>query len=279
VKSSLINLAVCQLAVTPDKALNISKAEAMIQKAAKANCRVAILPEMFNCPYEAELFTQYAENYPGGDTFTMLSQTAAKQNIVVVGGSVPEKDDCGNIYNTSFIFNEKGSLLGRHRKVHLFDVDIKDGTVFKESSILSPGQDITLVQAAGLTMGVGICYDIRFPELSRLMTLAGAQILIFPAAFGMTTGPAHWELLMKSRAIDNQVFVVGAAPAKLSGAPYQAYGHSIVVDPWGKIVSMAEFEETMLVVEIDLAIINKVRAELPLLQHRRTDLYNVCQNV
>ena len=125
-------------------------------------------------------------------------------------------------------------------------------------------------------MGIGICYDIRFPELSRLMTLAGAQLLIFPAAFGMTTGPAHWELLMKSRAIDNQVFVVGAAPAKLSGASYQAYGHSIVVDPWGNIVSMADSEETMLVVEIDLAVINKVRAELPLLQHRRTDLYNVC---
>jgi omega-amidase len=278
VKSSSINLAVCQLAVTPDKALNISKAEVMIQEAAKANCQVAILPEMFNCPYEAELFTQYAEHYPEGATFKMLSQAAAKEKIVVVGGSVPEIDECGNIYNTSFIFNEKGSLLGRHRKVHLFDVDIKGGTVFKESSILSPGQETTVVKAAGLTMGIGICYDIRFPELSRLMTLAGAQLLIFPAAFGMTTGPAHWELLMKSRAIDNQVFVVGAAPAKLSGAPYQAYGHSIVVDPWGNIVSMADSEETMLVVEIDLTIINKVRAELPLLQHRRTDLYNVCHN-
>lgn len=278
-KSSTITLAICQLAVTDDKALNISKAEAMIQKAAKAKCQVAILPEMFNCPYEVGLFTQYAESYPEGDTFKMLAQTAARAKIVVVGGSVPEKDEHGNIYNTSFIFNEEGRLLGRHRKVHLFDVDIKGGTVFKESSILSPGQEMTIVKAAGLTMGVGICYDIRFPELSRLMTIAGAQILIFPAAFGMTTGPAHWELLMRSRAIDNQVFIVGAAPAKLSGAPYQAYGHSIVVDPWGKILSMAEAEETMLVVELDLAIINKVRAELPLLKHRRTDLYDVCHNV
>jgi omega-amidase len=278
VKSSSITLAICQLAVTSDKALNIRKAEGMIQEAAKSNCQVAILPEMFNCPYEVELFTRYAESYPEGDTFKMLSQTAAREKIVVVGGSVPEKDQCGNIYNTSFIFNEQGYLLGRHRKVHLFDVDIKGGTVFKESSILSPGQEMTLVKAAGLNLGVGICYDIRFPELSRLMTLAGAHILIFPAAFGMTTGPAHWELLMRSRAIDNQVFIVGAAPAKLSGAPYQAYGHSIVVDPWGKILSMAEAEETMLVVEIDLAIINKVRTELPLLQHRRTDLYDVCHN-
>jgi omega-amidase len=276
--SNSITLAICQVAVTSDKGLNIRKAETMIREAAKANCQIAILPEMFNCPYEVELFTQYAELYPEGDTFKMLSQTAAKEGIVVVGGSVPEKNEYGNIYNSSFIFNEQGSLLGRHRKLHLFDVDIKDGTVFKESSILSPGQEMTVVKAAGLTLGIGICYDIRFPELSRLMTLAGAQLLIFPAAFGMTTGPMHWELLMRSRAIDNQVFVVGAAPAKLSGAPYQAYGHSIVVDPWGKVLSMAASEETMLVVEIDLAVINQVRAELPLLRHRRTDLYNVCYN-
>jgi omega-amidase len=276
--SNSITLAICQVAVTSDKALNIRKAETMIREAAKVNCQIAILPEMFNCPYEVELFTQYAELYPEGDTFKMLSQTAAKEGIVVVGGSVPEKNEDGNIYNSSFIFNEQGSLLGRHRKLHLFDVDIKDGTVFKESSILSPGQEMTVVKAAGLTLGIGICYDIRFPELSRLMTLAGAQLLIFPAAFGMTTGPMHWELLMRSRAIDNQVFVVGAAPAKLSGAPYQAYGHSIVVDPWGKVLSMAASEETMLVVEIDLAVINQVRAELPLLRHRRTDLYNVCYN-
>lgn len=270
-----ITLAVCQLAVTPDKDLNIRKAEKMIQEAAKANCQIVILPEMFNCPYEVELFSQYAERYPEGDTYKMLAQEAKKGQIVIVGGSVPEKDEYGNIFNTSFIFDEKGCLLGRHRKVHLFDVDIKEGTAFTESSILSPGQDMTIIKTANLVMGIGICYDIRFPELSRLMTLAGAQLLIFPAVFGMTTGPMHWELLMRSRAVDNQVFVVGAAPAKLNGAPYQAYGHSAVVDPWGKIISMAGSEETMLIVEMDLDLINEVRAELPLLKHRRTDLYDV----
>lgn len=275
-KPSSIILGICQLAVTADKALNISKAEAMITSAAKANCQVAILPEMFNCPYQAELFKQYAEIYPEGDTFKMLAQVAAKQNIVVVGGSVPERDEKGNIYNTSFIFNEKGSLVGRHRKIHLFDIDIAGGTAFKESSILSPGQDITLVKAAGLTLGVGICYDIRFPELSRLMTLAGADLLIFPAVFGMTTGPVHWELLMRSRAVDNQVFVVGAAPANFSGAAYQTYGHSMVVDPWGKVLSVADAEENMITVEINLEVINKVREELPLLKHRRVDIYEVC---
>lgn len=276
-KSNRLKIAIGQLAVTPDKALNISKGQAMIQEAAQANCQVVVLPEMFNCPYQAELFSQYAEPYPNGETITMLAKTAAKENISVVGGSIPEKDNNGKVYNTSFIFDEKGALLGRHRKMHLFDVDIKDGTQFKESSILSPGREMTVIKAAGITLGIAICYDIRFPELSRLMTLAGADILIFPAAFGMTTGPDHWELLMRSRAIDNQVFIVGAAPAKLQGAPYQAYGHSIVVDPWGRTIAMAGFEETLLIVELNLDMINTVRDELPLLRHRRTDLYEICE--
>lgn len=272
-ETNIIKLGICQMAVTADKALNISKAKAMIQGAAAANCQMAILPEMFNCPYQTELFSQYAEQYPEGDTLRMLAKTAAEEKIVVVGGSVPERDEHDNVYNTSFIFDENGSLVGRHRKIHLFDVDITGGTVFTESSILSAGQDMTVVKLPGLTFGVGICYDIRFPELSRLMTLGGAELLIFPAAFGWTTGPAHWELLMRSRAIDNQVFVVGAAPARTPGAQYQAYGHSMIVDPWGSILAMADSEETMMIVEIHMNKVTTVRQELPLLKHRRSDVY------
>ena len=272
-KTNVIKLGICQMAVTSDKALNISKAKTMIQTAAAANCQVAILPEMFNCPYQTELFSQFAESYPEGDTLNMLRQTAAEEKIVVVGGSVPERDENNNVYNTSFIFDKTGGLLGRHRKMHLFDVDIKGGTVFKESSILTAGQDMTVVKTLGLTLGVAICYDVRFPELSRLMTLAGAELLIFPAAFGWTTGPAHWELLMRSRAIDNQVFVVGAAPARTPGAKYQAYGHSMIVDPWGNILAMADPEETMMTVEIDLNKMITVRQQLPLLKHRRPEVY------
>jgi len=272
-KTHVVKLGICQMAVTSDKALNISKAKAMIEAAAAANCQVAILPEMFNCPYQTELFSQFAERYPEGDTLSMLRQTAAEAKIVVVGGSVPERDEYNNVYNTSFIFDKNGSLLGRHRKIHLFDVDIKEGTVFKESSMLSAGEDVTVIKTAGLTLGIAICYDIRFPELSRLMTLAGAELLIFPAAFGWTTGPAHWELLMRSRAVDNQVFVVGAAPARNLGAQYQAYGHSMVVDPWGDILAMADSEETMMTVEINSNKIDTVREQLPLLKHRRPDVY------
>lgn len=272
-KNNVVKLGICQMAVTSDKGLNISTAKGMIQAAAIANCQVAILPEMFNCPYQTELFSQYAESYPEGDTLTMLRQTAAEEKIVVVGGSVPERDEYNKVYNTSFIFDKDGSLLGRHRKIHLFDVAIKGGTVFQESSVLSAGQEMTVVSMADLTVGIGICYDIRFPELSRIMALAGAELLIFPAAFGWTTGPAHWELLMRSRAIDNQVFVVGAAPASTPGAPYQAYGHSMIVDPWGQIIGVAGSEERMMTVEIDIQKMYTMRQQLPLLKHRRSDVY------
>ena len=208
-KTLIVKLAIGQIAVTSDKTLNIRKAKEMIEAAAAANCQVAILPEMFNCPYQTELFPQFAEMYPEGDTLSMLSQTAAEAKIVVVGGSIPERDEYNNVYNTSFIFDKNGSLLGRHRKIHLFDVDIKEGTVFKESSTLSAGQEMTVVGTPDLTFGVANCYDIRFPELSRLMTLAGAELLIFPAAFGWNTRPAYLDLRMKARAVDNTVFVVG----------------------------------------------------------------------
>jgi len=272
-KANIVTLGICQMAVTPDKAVNNRKAQAMIERAAAAKCQVAILPEMFNCPYETKLFSQYAECYPEGETFAMLSEVATREKIVVVGGSVPERDEHNHIYNTSFIFDERGDLLGRHRKVHLFDVDIPGRTVCTESSVLSAGQEMTVIKAAGLTLGIGICYDIRFPELSRLMALAGAEVLIFPAVFGLTTGSAHWELLMRSRAVDNQVFVIGAAPGNIANG--QVYGHSMVVNPWGDIMAMAGAEETLLTVEINIDTMFTVREQLPLLKQRRLDVYAV----
>ena len=261
------------MAVTPNKALNHCKAQEMIQKAAAENCQLAILPEMFTCPYDTSLFSKYAEVYPQGESIAALAAAAQKNKIAVVGGSIPERDEHNHLYNTSFTFDEQGRLIGRHRKVHLFDVNIPGGTVCRESSVLSPGQEMTVIKVAGMTLGIGICYDMRFPELSRLMSLAGAEILIFPAVFGLTTGPAHWELTLRARAVDNQVFVVGAAPANLSGG--QVYGHSMIVDPWGKIIAMAGSDERMLVVEVNLGMMDKVRRELPLLKQRREDIYNL----
>lgn len=270
---AVFTVGICQLGVVEDKQANIHKAQNMIAEAVKLGSQLVVLPEMFNCPYKSELFSPYAETYPKGPTMDMLADCAAKHQIILVGGSIPERDEAGNIYNTSFIYNEQGKVIGRHRKVHLFDVDIKSGTAFQESRTLTAGNSMTVVDTFIGKIGVAICYDVRFPELARAMVLQGAQILVYPGAFGPVTGPAHWELLMRARAVDNQVYIVGAAPALNAAAEYKAYGHSIVVDPWARVLTIANKEETVITAKIDFRTNDRVREELPLLRHRRIEIY------
>ncbi|MGI6491185.1 MAG: carbon-nitrogen hydrolase family protein [Peptococcaceae bacterium] len=267
-----VRFGICQMPVAEDKEANIIKARSMIEEAARNDSRLVILPEMFNCPYRNSAFPEYAETYPGGKTLAMLADAAREEQIFLVGGSIPELSG-GTIYNTSFIFGPRGELLGRHRKMHLFDVDLEGGLSFQESATLGAGSQATVIKTELGTLGVCICYDIRFPELSRLMVLRGAEIIIVPAAFNMTTGPAHWELLLRARAVDNQVYVVGAAQATDETAGYTCYGHSAVINPWGQVVAEAGGQETILYGAIDFNLLEKTRRELPLLKHRRPGLY------
>jgi predicted amidohydrolase len=266
-------LAVCQNKVVEKKAENIRRAEDMIREAAGLGARVVVLPEMFNCPYETRLFPGYAEPYPDGETVRMLSRVAADAGIVLVGGSIPEKD--GDIvYNTCFTFGPRGELLGRHRKVHLFDVDLPNLRV-RESSTLGPGNDVVVTDAGFVKLGVMICFDVRFPELARLLALGGVDVLVVPAAFNTITGPAHWDLNMRARAVDNQVYVAAASPARDEHATYVVYGHSMVVDPWGEIVARAGTGEEIIMARIDPERIKEVRGRLPLLALMRTDIYEL----
>lgn len=266
--------AVCQMKVVSGKKNNLEAARSMIDRAAGQGAELVVLPEMFNCPYVAGLFPEYAENYPDGETYSMLSGAARANNIYLVGGSVPERDG-EKVYNSSFVFGPGGELLGRHRKVHLFDVDLPGGVRVKESSTLGAGSEATVIKTGLGTLGVAICYDVRFPELIRLMVARGAEIIIIPAAFNMTTGPAHWEMVHRCRAVDNQVYLIAASPARDTGASYVAYGHSMIVDPWGNIVSLAGEGEEVITGMVEPDKIAKVRGELPLLRHRRTDLYRL----
>lgn len=270
---AVVTVGICQLGVVTDKEANIRNARSMIAEAVMRDSRLVVLPEMFNCPYQSELFPQYAETYPAGPTIEMLAECAQRHKVILIGGSIPERDEAGNIYNTSFIFNEQGKLIGRHRKVHLFDVAIKGGTVFQESKTLTAGSEMTVVDTSLGKIGVAICYDVRFPELARTMVLEGAKILVYPGAFGSVTGPAHWELLMRARAIDNQVYVIGASPALNAAAEYKAYGHSIIVDPWARVLKIADEEETVITSQIDFRTLDRVREELPLLRHRKPEVY------
>lgn len=261
--------------VVDNKQMNIRKAREMIREASRAGCSLVVLPEMFNCPYQSNAFPRYAEPVPGGETTSALAQVARETQVYLVGGSIPELEEDGTIFNTCPVFSPAGKLLARHRKVHLFDVELKNGLSFKESDTLGAGCQITVVPTPMATLGIAICYDIRFPELARLMTYEGAQVIVMPAAFNPVTGPAHWEMLLRVRAVDNQVFVIGASPALNPAASYHAWGHSMIVDPWGIILVEADEKETILYAEIDPARVEQVRQELPLLRHRRTDLYEL----
>ena len=283
-----INVALCQMNVMDDKEKNIEKAILMIKQSKKQGADLAVLPEMFNCPYENEKFIEYAEELEESVTLKEIAKVAKEENIHVLAGSIPElelneknNDDKDNInekqsiYNTSVFFDNHGKILGKHRKMHLFDIDVKGKIYFKESDTLSAGNEFTVIKTDLAKIGIGICYDIRFVELSRIMALEGAEILIFPGAFNLTTGPAHWQMLFKSRALDNQVYAIGVAPALDKDANYNSYGHSIAVNPWGEVIEELSFDEELKIVEIDLDEISRIREEIPVLKNRRTDLYEI----
>ncbi|CAD5191449.1 unnamed protein product [Musa acuminata subsp. malaccensis] len=275
---SKFKIALCQLSVTPDKERNIAHARKAIEEAARKGAQLVLLPEIWNSPYSNDSFPIYAEDIEaGGDaapSFSMLSEAARSLQITIVGGSIPERSgDC--LYNTCCVFGTDGILKGKHRKIHLFDIDIPGKITFKESKTLTAGEHPTIVDTDVGRIGIGICYDIRFQELAILYAARGAHLLCYPGAFNMTTGPLHWELLQRARAADNQLFVATCSPARDSGAGYIAWGHSTLVGPFGEVIATTEHEEAIIVEEIDYSLIELRRSNLPLANQRHGDLYQL----
>ncbi|KAI8466365.1 MAG: carbon-nitrogen hydrolase [Monoraphidium minutum] len=267
--------------VTPDKEANIYSARAAVAAAAAAGATLVVLPEMWNCPYSNDSFLTYAEDFESGGataaaapSFAALADAARAGRVTLVGGSVPERSG-GRLYNTCCVFGPDGQLLAKHRKVHLFDIDIPGKMTFKESLTLSPGDGPTVVDTPAGRLGVGICYDIRFPELAMVYAQRGAQLIVYPGAFNMVTGPVHWELLAKARAVDNQLFVATCSPARDPGASYQAWGHSTVVGPFAEILATCEHEPATIYADLDYAQVAERRTNMPLAQQRRPDLYQL----
>lgn len=271
-----IRIALCQMNVVDDKKANLKKAGSLIADSADRNADFIVLPEMFNCPYSNDKFVEYGENEHDSCTLNTISQLAESYNVYILAGSIPEREG-DKLYNTSYLFDKTGSIIAKHRKMHLFDIDVKGRITFKESDVLTAGDDFTIADTDFGRIGIGICYDVRFVELARIMAEKGAEILFYPGAFNQTTGPAHWELLFRSRALDNQVFCIGVAPALNIDASYHSYGHSIVANPWGEVIAQAGEKEELIVCEIDLSEIKKVREELPVLKNKRKDLYEVIE--
>ena len=273
-----IKIAAIQMPTVADKMENVRTVKAYLEKIRDENPDFVILPEMFCCPYQTQNFPIYAEK-EGGPVWQQLSAYAKQYGVYLIGGSMPEKDAEGNVYNTCYVFDREGKQIGKHRKVHLFDIDVKGGQTFKESDTLTAGDSDTVFDTEFGKMGVMLCFDIRFPELSRMMVNDGARIVFVPAAFNMTTGPAHWELSFRTRALDNQIYMVGCAPARDVSAGYISWGHSIVTDPWGRVTGMLDENEGILLAELDMDYEEQVREELPLLKSRRKDIYQLAKNL
>lgn len=270
-----MRLALLQLKGSSDKAANVANALSKIESAVKEHKpRLITLPECFNCPYGTKYFREYAESIPDGYTSQQLSKAAADHQVYIVGGTIPELGENDRIFNTCTVWGPNGDLLAKHRKMHLFDIDVKGGMRFKESETLSAGNDFTTIVVDGHKIGIGICYDIRFEEMARLYRNEGCEMIIYPAAFNLTTGPLHWELLQRARANDNQLYVVTTSPARDPSADYIAYGHSMIVDPWAKVLKSAGEGEETITADIDFSLVDQVRQQIPIFSQRRLDLYS-----
>ena len=269
-----VKIAQIQAHVYEEKEKNMEELERNLERIKDENIDLVTLGEMFNCPYQTPCFPVYGE-MERGETWQKLSALAKKYQIYLSAGSVPEKDKEGHVYNTAYVFDRQGNQIAKHRKVHLFDIAVKGGQCYQESATLSAGDQITVFDTEFGKMGICICFDCRFPEIVRLMTLRGARMILVPAAFNMTTGPAHWELMFRGRAVDNQCYMIGTSDARDEQAGYISWGHSLVVSPWGDVVTQMDEKPGIQITEIDLDRVDAIREQLPLLSVRRTDLYEL----
>ena len=227
-----MKIAQLQTHVYPEKQRSLAQVEAYMDKVMPEKPDLVTLGEMFQCPYITQNFPLYAEE-EGGDTWQRLSQLAAKHQVYLSAGTVPELDG-GKVYNTAYVFDRQGRQITKHRKVHLFDIDVEGGQSFKESDTLSAGNQVTVFDTEFGKIGICVCFDFRFPELGRLMALKGAKLILVPAAFNMTTGPAHWQIMFRSQALNNQCFVAGTSPARDEASSYVAWGSLSAGIPMGR---------------------------------------------
>ncbi len=261
--------AAIQMLASDDKEANLREAEAGVREAASRGAQVIALPEVFNWRGDKADEKKNAEPLSGRTADVMASLARELRIYLLAGSFLEDIPEVKKSYNTSLFFSPDGNPIARYRKIHLFDVAIERGVSTLESETRQPGAEVIVAETEFCRMGLTICYDLRFPELYRSLVGKGAQVIFVPAAFTALTGEAHWEPLMRARAIENQVYII--APDQLGHNPksFATYGNSMIVDPWGRILARAPDVPAVITAEIDLAYLAKVRAELPALSHRK----------
>ena len=263
--------AVCQMDSRDDKQANLEQAATLIAEAAAKGAAVAAFPETVN--FIGKGYKYQAEPIPG-PTSDFFCEQAKKYGIWLVSGSFPEEDPSGKPKNTMLLIDPEGNIRCKYSKLHMFDVEIANGPSYKESARNTAGDRIVLADTPLGRLGFAICYDLRFDELFRIMALNGAQVIFVPSSFTMNTGKDHWEPLMRARAIENGVYMVG--PAQIGEKTgMNAYGKSMVADPWGNVIARAGDRPCCVTAEIDLDYLDAVRAQVPSIFNRREDIYTV----
>ncbi|XP_040071225.1 omega-amidase NIT2-like [Ixodes scapularis] len=270
---SKFRMALLQTAVSHNKKENLDRASRLIKKAASAGAKVLCLPECFTFPYEPKYFPRYAEKIPG-ETSEMLSCSAKENQVYLVGGSMSESE-AEKLYNTCLVYGPDGSMLAKHRKVHLFNVNIPGKIIFNESEFLAAGHKVTTFDTPFCKVGVGICYDMAFSPFVLMYTQLGCKLLVFPGAFNMVTGPLYWEILSRCRAAESQVYLASVSPARDEAASYVNWGHSMLVNPSGKVIGSAASGEELVLADVDLDYLDLMRYQLPMSKHGRNDLYKI----
>ncbi len=259
---------------TPEKAENLGTAERLIRSAVAAGAELVALPELFSCHGLERAYRENAEPVPGPTT-EFLGALARELGIYVLGGSILEGEPTGDrLHNTSTFFDPSGELTAVYRKIHLFDVKVQD-KAYLESALIAPGSEVVTAKAGAATLGLSVCYDVRFPELYRLLALRGAEILAVPAAFTLQTGKDHWELLLRARAVENQAYVLAPAQWGQKADGRWTYGRSMIVDPWGTVLSTCPDRDGFALAPLDLDYLDRFRAEFPALKNRRPEAYDL----
>lgn len=264
-----LKIAIIQMQANEDIIINMKKAEQYIKEASSNNAKIVILPEFFIYIGDSSLdiFSSIVEEIGVGKIQEQIANWATLYKIYIVAGTIPIKSNGHKIFNTTIVYNDLGEMITLYNKIHLFKFQTKDHIFYDESEVFQSGSDIVSFNLDNFSFGLAICYDLRFPELFR--ELAGVDTIIIPAAFMEETGIAHWEVLLRARAIENQCYVIGVGQCGIHNNGRRSYGHSMIVDPWGKIVNNPNNIEDIIYAELNSDYIKTIREKLPALLHRK----------
>jgi predicted amidohydrolase len=273
-EGDVMRVAVVQLNSSGERDENVARALQLVDQAANQGTQFVLLPEYMTFLGAYSRYAEMSETVPG-PTSRQLAATARRHAIYLHGGSLIQKTHLPDrFYNTSLLFDPQGELMARYRKVHLFDVNVPGQVTDTESHTILPGDSLTIAALPECNLGLSICFDLRFPEMYRQMAAAGAEVFVVPAAFARATGRAHWEILLRARAIENHAYVLAAAQYGKDAAGHWRYGRSMMIDPWGEVLAAApEMGEQVLIADISREVVLRRRQQMPVLDMRRPDVY------